>query len=84
MVKQRDTAEEKAAKAKKGATVKSGKREPFTKPPVVGGKKLKKSDGPSPSTCPIAPGEEDVEEDRGESEGGDGQSGSGVGALISG
>ena len=91
VVKQRDTAEEKAAKAKEGATVKSGKREPFAARPAVGGKKLKKSDGPSPSTCPTVPEEEGVEEEEGGevgegSEGGgdgDGQGGSGVGALTS-
>ena len=92
VVKQRDTAEERAAKAKDGAIAKSRKRRPFTKPPVVRGKKLKKSDGPSPSTCPIIPEEEGVEEGEGgdmegESEGGgdgDGQGGSGAGALTSG
>ena len=91
VVKQRDTAEERAAKAKEGATVKSGKREPFAERPVVGGKKLKKSDGPSPSTCPTVPEEEGVEEEEGGevgegSEGGgdgDGQGGNGVGALTS-
>ena len=92
MVKQRDTAEEIAAKAKERATTKSSKRKPFSIPPVVGGKKLKKSDGPSPSTCPDVPEEENVEEERdeeesggdGEDDGGEGQSGDGIGALSSG
>ena len=77
VVKQRDTAEERAAKAKGGATAKSSKRKPFSKHPIAGGKKLKKSDGPSPSTCPDVPEEEDVEEERGEDEGGEAESGSG-------
>ena len=75
VVKQRDTAEEKAAKAKEGATVESGKRKPFAQHPTAGGKKLKESEGPSPSTCLIIPEEEGVEEGEGgdmegESEGG--------------
>ena len=88
MVKQRDTAEERASKAKDGATAKSSKRRPFSVPPVVGGKKLKKSDGPSPSTCLDIPKEEGGEEERGEEESGgdgegEGQGGSGAGALSS-
>ena len=80
MVKQRDTAEERAAKAKGGAMTKSSKRRPFSVPLVVGGKKLKKSDGPSPSTCPDAPEEESGEEERGEEEsGGDGEGDGGDG-----
>ena len=67
VVKLRETAEERAAaQAKGGVAVESDKRKPFTKPPAVGGKKLKKSDGPSPSNCPLTQGEEDVEEERGE------------------
>ena len=74
VVKQRDTTEERAATAKGGARTKSSKRKPFLIPPVVGGKKLKKSDGPSPSTCPDVPEEENVEEERGEEESeGDGE-----------
>ena len=65
VVKQRDTAEERAAKAKDGATAKSSKRRPFSVPPVVEGKKLKRSDGPSPSTCPDIPEEEGGKEERG-------------------
>ena len=91
VVKQRDTAEEKAAQPKGGVTAKGGKRKPFAQRPVVGGKKLKESDGPSPSTCPDVPEEEGVEEEEGGevgegSEGGgdgDGQGGSGVAALTS-
>ena len=76
VVKQRDTAEERAAKVKGEATVKSSKRTPFPKHPIAGGKKLKKSDGPSPSTCPDIPEEGDMEEKKGEDEGGEGESGS--------
>ena len=46
MVKQRDTAEERAVKAKGGATTKSSKRKRFSIPPVAKGKKLKKSMDP--------------------------------------
>ena len=53
VVKLRETAEERAAaQTKEGVTAESSKRKPFTKPPAVGGKKLKKSDGPSLSNCP--------------------------------
>ena len=96
VVKLRETAEERAAaQAKGGVAAEGGKRKPFTKPPAVGGKKLKRSDSPSPSNCPLTQGEIDVEEERGEAEGGsdverlgddggDGQGGDGSRALSSG
>ena len=49
VVKKRDTAEGRAAKAKGGDAAKSSKRKPFSKPPIALGKKLKKSEDPPPT-----------------------------------
>ena len=77
VVKQRDTAEERAAKATGGAMAKSGKRRPFSVHPVAGGKKLRKFDGPSPSTHPDVREEEKDEDEGGEAESGSGREGDG-------